>query len=256
MTELERCVDFLRSFALTIAGRTEEGRFGLVLFNDDLPQVWSLNQMLAERDLDGATAPDLIAEADRLLGAAGLRHRKIELWDEQAGLRLEAGFHAAGWHVERDLVMTYERPPDREIDTTSVDEFNSDELGPTFAEAIRTEPFGKDEQVVRQLVEYRHVLARKGGARFFAARANGRFASLCELYSGDGIGQIESVLTLPAYRNRGLARQVVWKALEESQANGDDITFLLADDADWPKHLYVKLGFDPVGAIYDFALRR
>jgi ribosomal protein S18 acetylase RimI-like enzyme len=255
MADLERCVDFLRSFALSIAGRAEEGRFGPALFNDDLPQVWALNYMLAERELDGATAPALIGEADRLLGGAGLRHRKIELWDEQVGLGLEPGFREAGWHVERDIVMTHERPPDREIDTTGVEEVDPEELRPTLAGAIRTEPFGKEEDVVRQLVEYRFVLARKGGARFFAARSNGGFASLCELYSDGRTGQIESVLTLPAFRNLGFARQVVWKALEESQARGDDVTFLLADDADWPKHLYDKLGFDTIGAIYDFVLR-
>ena len=28
--------------------------------------------------------------------------------------------------------------------------------------------------------------------------------------------------------------------------------FLIADDADWPKELYAKLGFDPIGRFWQF----
>jgi ribosomal protein S18 acetylase RimI-like enzyme len=255
MSDLDRCTSFLRHFAFRTTERTDESRFGPVFVHEQLPRVWSLNYMLAERELDEASAAELAEEADRTLDAAGVRHRKIEVWNEQAGLRLESGFRRLGWHVERDVVMTHRRAPDRESETASVEEVSADELADVWAEGIRTEPWGKDDDVVRQLVEHKYVFA-DAGARFFAARAEGGIRSYCELYSDGSTGQIEAVMTLPEFRNRGLARAVVSKALAESSAMGHELTFLLADDDDWPKHLYEKLGFDTIGAIYDFALRR
>jgi GNAT superfamily N-acetyltransferase len=256
MSDLDRCVDFLRDFTFRVAERTSSGRLGQAVLNDRLPRVWSLNYLLADRALPSdVTAGELAEEADRLLGAAGLGHRKVEVLDGETAARLEAGFRALGWHVERDIVMTHHRAPDRESDTSTVEEVEASELDDSWAEGTRSGPYGVDEDVVRQLVEHKHVLAA-AGARFFAARVDGQIASYCDFYSDGSTGQIEAVMTLEAYRNRGLARAVVTKALEESRAAGDGLTFLLADQEDWPRHLYDKLGFDEVGSVYEFLLRR
>jgi ribosomal protein S18 acetylase RimI-like enzyme len=151
--------------------------------------------------------------------------------------------------------MTHRRPPDRKSDTSAVEELEASDLNDVWAEGTRSSPYGVDEEVVRQLVEQKHLLAA-AGARFFAARVDGRIASHCDLYSDGSTGQIEAVMTLEAFRNRGLARAVVTKALEESRAAGDDLTFLLADGDDWPRDLYDKLGFYEVGSVYEFLLRR
>lgn len=256
MSELDRCLDFLRKFTFRVAQRTSRGRLGHAVLNDRLPRVWSLNYLLAERGLgDDVTAGELAEEADHLLGGAGLSHRKVEVLEAESAARLEPGFRALGWHVERDLVMTHHRPPDRESDTSNVEELEASELEEVWAKGTRSGPYGADEEVVQQLVEQKHVLAA-AGARFFAARVDGEIASHCDLYSDGSTGQIEAVMTLEAFRNRGLARAVVTKALEESRGAGHDLTFLLADHDDWPRRLYVKLGFDEVGSVYEFVLRR
>lgn len=256
MSDLDRCVEFLRAFALRVAQRTNPGRLGQAVLNDRLPRVWSLNYLLADPGLGAdVTAGELAEEADRLLGAAALGHRKVEVLDGETAAHLETGFRALGWHVERDVVMTHRRASDRGSDTSGVEEFEASELDDVWAEGTRSGPYGVDEEVVRQLVEHKHVLAA-AGARFFAARVDGRIASHCDLYSDGSTGQIEAVMTLEAYRNRGLARAVITKALEESRAAGDGLTFLLADHEDWPRHLYRKLGFDEVGSVYEFLLRR
>ena len=255
MDELGRCVEFLRAHAFTVSDLGPSGRFTTALLMRELPRVWSLNYIVAERELATVTAEELADEADELLGGAGLQHRKIEVWDEQAGERLADGFRELGWYVERDVVMVSRGPPDREVDTSEVRNVGAEELEPIWAEATSAD-FKSDPDVVRQLVEYKRVLAKRAGARFFAAPADGRLASYCDLYPGEsGTAQIEAVVTLEPYRGRGLARAVVTRAREAAQADGHDVTFLLADDADWPKYLYEKLGFVRVGAVYDF-LRR
>jgi ribosomal protein S18 acetylase RimI-like enzyme len=106
------------------------------------------------------------------------------------------------------------------------------------------------------LVENKRRLPETIDTRFFAARVGGDVAAYCELYSDGSTAQIENVLTLERFRNRGLARAVVSKALGEARAAGHDLVFLIADRDDWPKELYWKLGFDVVGRIWEFLLPR
>jgi GNAT superfamily N-acetyltransferase len=254
MTEADRCIAFLRDHAFRVTRTGPAGRFGTALLYEELPRVWSLNYVLVERNLDTATAEALAAEADELLGGAGLRHRKVEVLDEAAGERLAVEFQALGWHIERDLVQPHRRPADREVDVSFVEEVDTETLAPVWAEAMRKD-FGSDDDVIRQLTEHKRVLA-DDGARFFAARLDGVLASYCDLYSDERTAQIEAVQTLERFRNKGLARAVVSGALAASEAEGHDLTFLLADQADWPKQLYEKLGFDVVGSVYEFTLRR
>jgi GNAT superfamily N-acetyltransferase len=254
MTELERCIDFIVRLADRAAQTKEPSRYGVAHLNADLPRVWSRNYLFAEGDLDAVTAAELAAETDRILGRAGLTHRKIELVDAEAGSRLEPEFRKLGWDVECDVIMVARRDPDREVDTSMVAEVPIDELVPVWSYGWQTEPRIQDADVVRQLVENRSVMAAAVDTRFFAGRLDGEIGSYCELYSEPGIGQIEDVLTLERFRNRGLARATVTRALDASREAGHDLTFLIADRDDWPKELYAKLGFDEIGRIWEFVL--
>ena len=99
MTELERCIDFIVRLADRAAKTKEPSRYGVAHLNTDLPRVWSRNYLFADENLDAVTAEELAAETDRVLGAAGLHHRKIELVDDETGARLEPEFRALGWQV-------------------------------------------------------------------------------------------------------------------------------------------------------------
>jgi ribosomal protein S18 acetylase RimI-like enzyme len=127
------------------------------------------------------------------------------------------------------------------------------------ARAVIEEAFARRDDVesdetARQLAGFRSVLEREGAARFFVAEVDGRQASVCELYLANGVGQIEDVNTLEEFRGRGLASAVVLAAAEAARSRRCDLVFLVADEADWPKALYARLGFDPV-ATYSMFLR-
>jgi predicted GNAT family acetyltransferase len=66
------------------------------------------------------------------------------------------------------------------------------------------------------------------------------------------VAEIDNVNTLERFRGRGIARAVVGRAVQEGLDRGADVIFLIADDADWPKQLYAKLGFDPIGGFWQF----
>jgi hypothetical protein len=42
------------------------------------------------------------------------------------------------------------------------------------------------------------------------------------------------------------------RAVEEALAAGHELVFLVADDDDWPKDLYARLGFETIGRTWSF----
>ena len=67
---------------------------------------------------------------------------------------------------------------------------------------------------------------------------------------------VEEVATLTAYRERGLAKAVVGRAVREALRWGADLVTIPADADDWPQVIYAKLGFEPVGIQVSFTLPR
>ena len=252
--DFARAVAFQEAIEDREARRIEPFRWGVAIFDDRYPKRHDSNFLRVTRSLAGVTPTELAAEADRLHAAAGQEYRQVRLRDESDGARLAAGFGELGWRVERLLVMPRRRPPDRPVDTTDVEEVGWPAIRWFVEETIRREPWAASEDLVRMLADHRRTLETGAGARRFVARVGRRIASACDLYSDGRTAQIEYVDTLEEFRNRGLARAVVTRATEEASAAGHDLVFIVALADDWPKELYAKLGFDPIGSTFTFGL--
>jgi len=253
MGELERALDFL-GLADHGGTRREAFAYGTAVFDERVPRRWDSNYLLVEQVPDGVGAKELAAEAERVQGAAGLAHRKLELRDEAAGERLEPQFRALGWTVNRHLLMALRREPDREPDRSRVREVDAAALRDVRAKQIHGYAWGADPEVVEQLYEAKLFLSRVVDARFFAVVIDEQPVSWTDLYVADGIAQIEDVGTLEDHRGRGYASAVVLHAADEARTAGAELVFLVADDEDWPKELYRKLGFDELGRVYEYLL--
>jgi GNAT superfamily N-acetyltransferase len=248
----DRIVAFERELEVRCATRIEATAFGTAYLNLDFPRRYDSNFVWVERPLEAADADSLAADADRVLGEHELRHRKVWVHDDEQGRRLAHGFLGLGWSADRLVAMAQVREPDRRP-TVSVREVGLEPARPIIEEVLRREPWAEDEETVAMLARFRAVLERAAGARFFVAEANGRFASVCDLYLGDGVAQIEDVNTLEEFRGRGLASGVVVAAARAARERGCDLVYLVADDADWPKELYGRLGFEPVSHSWKYA---
>jgi ribosomal protein S18 acetylase RimI-like enzyme len=255
----DNAVVFERAFALMdrlderTAELLEPTPYGAVLVHTRLNRVHDLNFLRAE-DPGDATAEELAAEAERVQGAAGIGHRRVNVRGEDKQKRFEPQFVELGWERQRFVLMVQRRGPDRPADH-EVREVDEPTLRPVWAEAIRNEPHGKDETLVQQILEHRRDVGQAIPTQYFAAEADGRLVAHAELYSEGGVGQVENVFTLPDYRGRGLARSLVLRGVAESHAAGNDLTFLVADADDWPQRLYEKLGFETVGRYARFLKR-
>jgi ribosomal protein S18 acetylase RimI-like enzyme len=251
MAELQRALDFL-GLADKRGTRTKPFAFGTASFDERIPLRWDSNFLLVERVPEGIGADELADEAERVQGGAGLRHRKLEVRDEALGARLEPGFRRLGWTVHRTLVMALHREPDVRDEKSLASEVDAETLRAPRAKQMRTYEWGADPEVAEQLHRSKLLAAEAVTIRFFAVLVDRKAVSWADLYLDGATAQIEDVATLEPYRGRGYARAVVLRAAVEARAAGADLVFLLADDEDWPKELYRKLGFDDLGRTYEF----
>jgi GNAT superfamily N-acetyltransferase len=247
VTALERIKRFLRETDEKICDELRPTRHGLAMITPSLPLVWQLNAIRVD-DPDAHPAA-LVDEADALFGE--LSHRKLVSQDDALGARIAPALAAMGWNPVKLLVMVWRHPPDRPAEPGLGGEV-SRELGAAMLAAFRREqPFGWQAEAIRQLAAMDDRYGRALAARDFAAPADDPGCS-CRLYSDGSLAQVDEVGTLEALRGRGYARAAVLAAVDAALAEGCDPIFLLTDASDWPQELYRRLGFDEVGAVYEF----
>ena len=246
--ELERIVAFCRDLDERCSERIFSSFLATALLCESLPQVYDRNFLRVEDPEAGAN--ELSTLADRIYGAAGMPHRKIISDSAEIGERLAPQFEGMGWKIERTIAMVHSGSVEEER-LPLVAEVASDEMLP-FWEQENREFHPGDEELVDQLTRQNLLVEKNIDAKYFARRSGGRVVSGCQLYSRGGTAQIEAVGTLPDFRNQGLASSVVLRAAWEAFASGHDLVWILADEEDWPKALYAKLGFSPIGRFYGF----
>jgi ribosomal protein S18 acetylase RimI-like enzyme len=156
-----------------------------------------------------------------------------------------------GWRTQSHIFMVQRRAPEKTADLSVVKEVEESALRPGRTKEILAQPWGSPE-LAEQLADSKLLLGKRARTRFFAVVVDGEAVSWTDLYVAQGVGQIEDVATLEGHRGQGYATAVVLRAAEEARRAGADLIFLVADDEDWPKVLYGRLGFDAIGRQYKF----
>jgi ribosomal protein S18 acetylase RimI-like enzyme len=215
---------------------------GWLIFNPETSALWSANFL--EVEAPGLEADQLAGLADDLLGGRGIGHRYIVPGDPELGEALEPRFRELGWEVDRSLYMVLRRAPDRQGSSAL-------EVPRAATEGVRRAVAEDDPDFTPEAVDQLPIrdarLDRVANGRWFAAPADDEPGATCVLYEHDGMGQVETVVTRPEVRGRGMASAVVLAAAEASRQAGHELTFIVADAEDWPWKLYERLGFDPLG---------
>lgn len=231
----DRCARTRREFA-----------YGTALFNDQLRRVYDTNFVRFEHGFDELTGALVESAADELQGS--LRHRKVIIPDEQAGARVAAELNDHGWRHYTLVTLAYRGERDR------VPSRPAEQVDPRAVRGAREQALDdgrRDAEARRQIVAFTELMATVTPARLFAAFTDGEIGSFCALFQDDGVGQIDEVTTIERFQRRGLGTAVVETALRASLDSGDDLTFLVADEGDWPHEWYGRLGFEPIGRRYE-----
>jgi GNAT superfamily N-acetyltransferase len=204
--------------------------------------MWVLNELRV--DADDVQAGELAAALDELY--MHVTHRRAAIEVEDIAQRLAPAFAAAGWQVQRDVLMVLRRERDRPAVAGLAREASEAELRPVEAQTM-VEQGDRDPELVAELLDGRAAFGHAGRARYFLGSVDGVDACHATLYSDGVFAQVEDVGTIERFRGRGLARAVCCAAIDAALAAGHEQVFIAADDDDWPKELYGRLGFDTIG---------
>jgi ribosomal protein S18 acetylase RimI-like enzyme len=218
---------------------------GIGYFNEELPHVYDRNFLLVTGDTETAAVQ---RAAEDLQGGAGLVHRKVVFEHEPSGEHIAPALGEEGWEHRRLAIMAFRGRADQKA-AREAGEVDRQALLPALETLIRSEPWGGDEEVVRQLSAADAAIGRAVEQRCFARLVDGEVVASCRLYSDGQIAQIEDVATLPGHRQRGYAHAAVARAM--IAAGHHDLLFLTAVDGRWVKRWYERLGFEQVGLRYE-----
>ena len=250
----QRALEFEHRHNLDSATEVLDFVWGRAYFSLDVPEVWDANHLRVESPTS-ITAVELATEAKRLMAARNLRPRRVFVNADRLGTKLAPGFEELRWECGRWVYMVLSGPPDRRVDATEVTEPGLELVRRGRDEAARGADWYDDESVLEQTRRYHFRLLETAHGRDFAIVRDGVAVSFACLYSDGSTAQIEDVGTLEAYRGQGLSRAVVQRAVDAAREDGSDFVFLVADDGDWPKEFYARIGFETVGRIHHFLKR-
>ena len=226
-------------------------RDGITVVRDDaLIDVHYLNAVLVHPGAPVTDGDRTAAIAERELPERPEHHVVFD--DGDLGDRIADELAPSGWERERTLFMalaagTVMGEPDpraREIseaDARVLETVSLAEEVPAAAVA---------SGLLHRLVLTAQRRRAAAGARCFGAGEGSGVQSMATLFLDDAGGRrvamIESVGTLVAHRERGLARAVIGAAIAAAQAWQAELILVPADADDWPQVMYARLGFAPL----------
>jgi ribosomal protein S18 acetylase RimI-like enzyme len=245
--------DEVRSFwyAMCELGEwSERTPWGIVAADSRFPLVWEANLGCVMEPMPDLAIEEVEAAVRDGLARSGGPYEHLEFWETSVvGPALDAARARAERHG-RDAVMTFDgrglraSPPDPG-GAIEVDEVRTPggEFWPWLRDSVVEYGTPLSDPVLDQLVErFRSVLV-PAGLRWFVARVDGERAGYAGLISLEGVGYVEGVVTMPAFRRRGVASATVSRAVEASRRAGDRAMFLLTDPEGGARRLYERLGF-------------
>jgi ribosomal protein S18 acetylase RimI-like enzyme len=248
-SDLQRAVAFERGAHEQAARRVERLPYGFSFLDERLPLVFFANLLwvTATAADDAISAAQLIADADRRL--ANYTHRWAIVEHEPLWRALDDDLAAAGWGSETHVYMTHRHAPDRLPDLSAVREVGHDGVLTAERRFTQAQPWCTDPEAGRQVIEHHRRIGELLGERCFAAYAGDEVCAYAKLRHVDGVAQIEDVVVLAEHRGAGLGRLVTSAALAAAMELEPELLFIVADDDDWPKELYGRLGFAPMGRV-------
>jgi GNAT superfamily N-acetyltransferase len=244
--ELAAALAFDRALRVRGAERMIELPEGQVLLHDGLPTIHHLNAVMLDAPLPASFGAAAIARlADECLGH--LTHRYVVLDDGAAGAGIAGELRRSGWEVERTVFMSLRRGADRPPRPGVAEEVQAEEIRDLELQMSREEwPYGGDSLAAR-IAAGMDALRAGTAARCFAAGEEGKPSAACTLFIDGDVAMVDNVGTLRADRRRGLGRAVVAAAIQAARASGCSTILVPADADDWPRGLYGRMGFEPLG---------
>jgi uncharacterized protein (DUF952 family)/GNAT superfamily N-acetyltransferase len=231
-----RAVCFERSLSERRAAALVPVPGGMAVLDPRIARSYDHNGVWIDDDLD---TPGVLAAVETAM--AGLGHRRAVF-----GRRPPADLP---WEVEEDRILVHRGArtlPRTRGEVVSVTREVAERLsGPSWRDEIP----GLDEATLADLLRREPFTdAHLRVVDLAVLGDDGVPCALAQLRVDGATADIQSVMTTPAHRSRGLGTAVVVDALRRAQELGCDLVTLSAAADDWPRRWYERMGFVDVGA--------
>lgn len=238
------------------AARVVDTAWGSAYLSPAIERTYDRNLLWVAGDGAELDAAAIDAHAERLLGGAGMTHRRI-LVEPDADTRLRPGLTALGYDAGTHLFQVFpsDGVPPEPVAGVTVTEASVDDVLAAAEAYLKTDPdtpYGRDPRTREHLLEhYRGYGPTGADERRFVVREDGRVVAWARLWTraGGDEAQVEDVVVLAPYRGRGYGRAIVTAATRAALEASPSLLFIMADADDWPKALYERLGYVTTGGL-------
>jgi GNAT superfamily N-acetyltransferase len=246
---LTRALAFERAMHAA-GGRVVTAPWGQAFLEPAIGRCYERNQARTWPDAGGLDAAALDAQVARLFADAGLGHRQIGV-EPPAHARLGDGLTALGYAAARHLFLAFDgaAPPAPRAAVEEIDLVTALAAQERYLTTDPDTPYGRDDETRAHLLEHHRTFGQPVGERRFAVVRDREAVAWAKLWSDGAVAQVEDVVCLAEHRGHGYGRDVVAAATRAALAASPELLFIVADDDDWPKDLYGRLGYRPIGTL-------
>lgn len=228
--------------------------YGATIRTDDFPRIYMANMAWVERVPQGGL-DEILDDLDAAFEGSAVRHRNVEFEDAQVAFEHQEAFVERGFRPLSELAMARVGLPAcitnpdvaiREVGTEAPEE---------DYRRLRMRMFAGLEYD-REESEQLYAIARHHGALLgqhdFVGYFQGSPAATISLWPRGLFAYIGDVATMPEFRNRGVARTLIFEVSKKALGAGCEYSLLFTDPFDSPKAMYKTLGYEPVGEVRSF----
>ncbi len=251
ISDFERITAFENRFAQAQATNVVHLFWGFAVLQKEFPLSHYHNRIAVS---SAASAADVLATVEEVLGEAGVRHRYVSVHDDALGEALSTDLVAAGYEHETIVAMVYSGP---EVERTAHDVrvVSLDTLRPAIIRHWRVEIPDATDEHLGQLADRTALYARGAELTRLAVYDGDDIAAHADLYVDrvDRLAQFENLVTHKGFRGRGYGDALIRDALRRGQQHGSELSFLTAGLDDWPHEWYQRLGYVDAGRTHHFS---
>lgn len=250
---LRAAMDFQRTWIET-GGEVRTTPYGAVVRDMRHPRIFMANLAIVARVPRGGV-DEILADLDAAFEGTGVLHRNVLFEDAQIAFENQETFAARGFRPMADLTMARVGLPA----CIANPDLAVREVGAGAAEddyrRLRMRLFeglGYEHEEAEQL----YAIVRERGARLgerdYVGYHQGVPAGTIALWPRGPFGLIQDVATMPEFRNRGVARTMLFEISKLALSERCEYTLLFTDLFDSPQGMYKTLGYFPVGEVRSF----
>ena len=221
--------------------------WGVVTADADHPLIHDANNACV-LEADPTLTPEAIRAAlHPLLEDARVAFEHLEFWAASDRIPALRELRLGGTAHPADLVMVFEgarRERGTPPGVTVQDVRDPDpSFWPWYRGAFREFDDGLSEPELDQLTDRARTIFHPAGLRWCVGTIDEDRAGYTSVLSLEGVAYLDNVVTMPAFRRRGVASATVMAAVRTALAEGNELVFLLAERGAPPARLYERLGF-------------